>query len=222
MNTAWSYSSLKTFQQCPKKYYHLKVAKDVVDKPTKAMLYGNELHKAAEEYVKNGTPIPSKYNDTQLKATIEQLMELDGEKFCEFRMGLTKDLKPCDFFDKDVWWRGIADLLIINREKGLAYSLDYKTGSSAKYADVQQLDLVAEGVMAHFPEITRIKSGLLFVVSNEFVKAYQTADSRGRYMERVLPDLHRLQVATDTGVWNASPNNLCGWCPVKSCVHNGG
>ena len=137
-------------------------------------------------------------------------------------MGLTKDLEPCGFFDKHVWWRGIADLLIVNREKGLAYSLDYKTGKSARYADVQQLDLVAEGVMAHFPEITRIKSGLLFVVSNEFVKAYQTADSRGRYMEKVKPDLHRLQSAFENGVWNASPNNLCGWCPVKTCEHNRG
>lgn len=222
MNTAWSYSSLKTFQDCPKKYYHLKVAKDFVDKPTKATLYGNELHKAAEEFVKDGTPIPAKFDNTHIKPTLEQLMELEGERFCEYRMGLTKDLEPCGFFDKHVWWRGIADLLIVNREKGLAYSLDYKTGKSARYADVQQLDLVAEGVMAHFPEITRIKSGLLFVVSNEFVKAYQTADSRGRYMDKVKPDLHRLQSAFETGVWNASPNNLCGWCPVKTCEHNRG
>ena len=28
-NIKWSFSSLKTFQQCPKKYYHTKVAKDV-------------------------------------------------------------------------------------------------------------------------------------------------------------------------------------------------
>jgi len=25
---AWSFSSIKTFEQCPKKFYHLKVAKD--------------------------------------------------------------------------------------------------------------------------------------------------------------------------------------------------
>ena len=28
MNITWSYSSLKTFEQCPKKFYHLKVVKD--------------------------------------------------------------------------------------------------------------------------------------------------------------------------------------------------
>ena len=52
--TAWSYSSLKTFEQCPKKYYHLKVAKDVKDKGSSAMFYGNEVHKAAEQYMKEG------------------------------------------------------------------------------------------------------------------------------------------------------------------------
>ena len=50
--TAWSFSSLKTFEQCPKKYYHLKVAKDYEENfNTEAMRYGNEYHKAAEDYV---------------------------------------------------------------------------------------------------------------------------------------------------------------------------
>ena len=51
MNIAWSYSSLKTFQQCPKKYYHLKVAKDVKEAPSDAIAFGNKIHKIAQEYV---------------------------------------------------------------------------------------------------------------------------------------------------------------------------
>ena len=53
----WSYSSLSTFKQCPRKYYHTKVAKDVVEPMSQAMLYGNRVHKAAEEYVRDGKPI---------------------------------------------------------------------------------------------------------------------------------------------------------------------
>ena len=50
---AWSFSSIKTFDQCPKKYYHLKVAKDYEeDFNTEAILYGNEFHTAAELYVR--------------------------------------------------------------------------------------------------------------------------------------------------------------------------
>jgi hypothetical protein len=51
-NITWSYSSLKTFEQCPKKYYHLRIVKDVKDEGSEATIYGQEVHKAAEEYIK--------------------------------------------------------------------------------------------------------------------------------------------------------------------------
>ena len=58
---SWSYSSLKMFQQCPKKYYHLRVAKDYKDEDNTATVYGKEVHKAAEDFIKDGTPIPEKF-----------------------------------------------------------------------------------------------------------------------------------------------------------------
>ena len=32
-------------------------------------------------------------------------------------MGLTAELEPCTFKDKNVWWRGIADLVIVDEQK---------------------------------------------------------------------------------------------------------
>lgn len=58
-------------------------------------------------------------------------------------MGLTENLEPCDFFSDEVWWRGIADLVIIDEEEDLAWVIDYKTGKSARYADKGQLELMA-------------------------------------------------------------------------------
>ena len=56
----WSYSSATTFEKCPKQYYHLYVAKDIKQDPnTEHFLYGNEVHKACELYVKSATPLPS-------------------------------------------------------------------------------------------------------------------------------------------------------------------
>ncbi len=49
--TPWSYSSITLFQQCPKKYYHLRVAKDIVEPETEVLLYGKRVHEAAEKYV---------------------------------------------------------------------------------------------------------------------------------------------------------------------------
>ena len=154
---AWSYSSIKTFEQCPKKYYHLKVVKDVKDEGSTATIYGTELHTAAENFIKEATPIPARF--AFLQPVLDSLSKIEGEKHCEIKLGIAKrggKFTPCDFFAKDVWWRGIADLLIINEAKQQAYLVDYKTSKNAKYADTKQLDLLAGAVFTHFPKVMEI------------------------------------------------------------------
>lgn len=215
---AWSFSSLKTFQQCPKKYYHTKVAKDVVEPDTQATLYGKSAHTVAEEFIRDGKPIPAQF--AYLQPTLEVLNAIPGEKHCEFKMGLREDLTACDFFDPDVWWRGVADLLVVNNDTGVAHSVDYKTSKSARYADTKQLDLVALGIFAHFPNIVRVKSALVFVVSKEFVKAEHHAAMAEKYIEKPRQDVARLEAALDNGVWNPVQGPLCRFCSVKQCEYN--
>ena len=215
---AWSYSSLKTFQQCPKKYYHLKVVKDVKDEGSEATIYGKELHKAAEDYIKDGTPIPPQF--AFIQDTVDALKNIPGEKHTEIELGVSNKggrLNPCGFNDKNAWYRGIADLLIINGDEG--YLVDYKSSKNAKYADLKQLDLLAAAVFTHFPEVKSLKSALIFIVSNEFVKKEHSSMHKLAYFEHVRFDLERLETAIKTGVWNAVAGPLCGWCPVKTC-HN--
>lgn len=218
MSIAWSYSSLKTFQQCPKKYYHTRVAKDVKEGDSEATIYGKDLHKAAEDYIKDGTPIPPQF--AYIQATVDALKAIPGEKLCEERLAVTNrsgKLASCNFFDKDVWYRGVVDLLILQEDE--AYMIDYKTSKNAKYADVQQLDLMAAAIFIRYPNIKKIKSALVFVVSNEFVKKEQESSHQIAYFEKVRFDIERIETAMKTGVWNAVSGPLCGWCPVKQC-HN--
>jgi len=189
--TAWSYSAIKTFAQCPKKYFHLKVAKDVKDKPNAAALYGEQAHKAAEDYVAKGTPIEPKFHP--MKAIAEVLNAMPGEKFPEMKMGIKKvdgGYEPSEFTAPDVWWRGIADLVIINGEE--AKLVDYKTGKNAKYADVKQLDLMAGALFVLKPELKVVKSALAFVVSNDFISKNHTADLRDSYLSVFDKDLNAL------------------------------
>jgi hypothetical protein len=219
MNITWSYSSLKTFEQCPKKYYHLKVVKDVKDEGSEATLYGQELHKAAEDYIKEGKPIPPKFG--YIQETVDAIKNIPGEKHCELKLGVRKTdtgYEPCGFFDKDVWWRGIGDVIVVQDE--LAFSLDYKTSKNAKYADLKQLDILAAALFTHFPQVKKIKSALAFVVSNEFVHKEHFAEMRDSYFAAFEPDLDRLATAQETGVWNTNTGPLCKFCPVVSCEHN--
>jgi hypothetical protein len=218
MSIVWSFSSLKTFQQCPKKYYHTKIAKDVVEPDTTATLYGKTAHTVAEEYIRDDIPVPPQF--AYMQETLDSLKAIPGEKHCEMMLGFTKDLKSCEFHAPDVWWHGIADLVVINDEKKMAYSVDYKTSKSARYADVKQLDLVATGIFAKFPQIKRIKSALLFVVSKEFVKAEHHVEMMPKYVEKPARDVARIEAALENGVWNPIQGPLCKFCSVKQCEYN--
>ena len=213
--TAWSYSSIKTFEQCPKKYFHLKVAKDVKDEPGEAADYGTAVHLAAEEFIRDGKPIPEKF--AYIRPVVERLAALPGDKMAELKLGIRKDYSPCGFFDKDVWWRGIADLLVIDGHR--AWCVDYKTGKSARYADTKQLDLLAGAVFSHFPEVTKIKSSLIYVVSGELIPKTHVITERSQYLSVFDEHLEQLDDAMENGVWNAQTSPLCGWCPVTTCEH---
>ena len=43
----WSYSSISLFKQCPRKYHHLRILRDVVEPVTTYLAYGSDAHKAA-------------------------------------------------------------------------------------------------------------------------------------------------------------------------------
>jgi RecB family exonuclease len=217
---AWSFSSIKTFDQCPKKFYHLKVAKDFQeDQTADHLLYGTRFHEAAEFYVRDNTPLPPEFN--YALATLDMLKAMPGTKLCEYEMGLTENLAPCGFKSPDVWWRGIADLIIL-QEDGTARVIDYKTGKSAKYADKGQLELMALAVFKHFPDVKRVKAGLLFVVAGEFPKAEYSRDDEPKLWQKWLTDHGKMKKAYETGVWNPRTSGLCRrHCVVLSCPHNG-
>ena len=215
---AWSYSSISTYIQCPRKYQAEKVTKEVPYQDTEATLYGKAVHLAAEEFIRDGKPVPDKF--AFMRELLEPVSKYAGKHLCEYRLGLTRDLEPCEFFSKDVWWRGIPDFLALDGET--ATMIDYKTGKSSKYADTKQLDLLALAIFKHFPEVKKIKAGLLFVIANDFIKTKYEKVEHEKTWVNWLQDTARLEKALELGVWNPKPNFSCkGWCSVKDCIHNG-
>jgi hypothetical protein len=219
MTIKWSYSSLGLFQQCPRKYYHLRVAKDIVEPESEAMLYGTLVHKAAEDYIKDGIGVPEKF--AYIAPLLDVLKEIPGDKLCEYKMGLTVELEPCGFFDKKVWWRGIADIIILQGDRAL--TIDYKTGKKSQYADLKQLEVVSLAIFKHFPQVKKVKAGLMFLFADDFVKADYLPDNQEEAWTPWISEVGQLQSSVENNVWNAKPNFTCrGWCPVTSCVHNQG
>lgn len=214
----WSYSKIKAFEQCPKQFYHDKILKEVPFKETEATLYGTAFHTAAENYIGKGTPLPPKFSFAQ--KMLDSLNNKKGEKLCELKLGITEDLEPCGFYDNNVWFRGIADLIILDGD--LAWVIDYKTGKSSKYADKGQLELMAMTVFKHYPQVKTVRAGLVFVISNDLVKSTYTEYDKPKLWEKWLAKYKQMETAAVEDVWNAKPNGLCRrHCPIIECVHNG-
>ena len=211
----WSYSSLKQYQNCPKQYQEIKVLKNYTVKESEAMIYGKEVHTALEEYVRDNKPLVKNYQ--RFKGMVDSLVNIKGDKYVEYEMALRFDKTPCDFHDKDRWVRGIADLVIVDGD--CAFIVDYKTGSK-KYPDPKQLRLMSLMAFTHFPDIQKIKAGLLFVMHNAFVtEEYHRRDMDKSWGMFEQP-LKRLENSYETDVWQPNPTPLCGWCSVDSCEFN--
>lgn len=214
MKFTWSFSSLKDYINCPRQYQEIKVLKRFHKQPTPQMTYGNEVHKALEEYVGEGKPLAKNYE--RFKRVLDALIDIPGNKYPEHKMALDANRQPCEY-GKGYWVRGIADLLIIDGDT--AFVVDYKTGSN-RYPDPKQLKLMALMVFAHFPEVQLVKAGLLFVMHESFMPEEYTRDMADALWGAFNPDLERLKLSYETDKWMPNPTPLCGWCPVTTCEHH--
>lgn len=213
----WSFSSLKDFVNCPRQYNEVKVKQNYTKSVTEQMQYGTDVHRALEEYVRDGKPLPEFYQ--RFKKTADALKDIPGERYVEYKMALKEDQTPCGFNDPDYWVRGIVDLLIVDGNRALI--VDYKTGR-ADYADPDQLKLMALMTYAHFPEVDQIKASLMFVAHDKILFEEYRRDKQEELWDVFAPKLKRLEVSYENNFWPENPNFLCRkWCPVKACRFNG-
>ena len=215
-----SYSSLKQFEQCPKQFHEVRVLKRYKQEDTDATRYGTAVHKAIEDYIMLGTPFPTEF--AKFQPVVDQVLaKTKGERTCEAKLGLDDLGHTRDFFAEDAFLRGVPDLMVVNEPKKVAYIVDWKTGKSSKYADPEQLELMAVIAMCHNLAIETVRCALVFLVANDIV----TADYNRGQLPALLAKWHRrgydVQKLVDAGgPWNARPNSLCRFCPVTSCPHH--
>jgi hypothetical protein len=119
-----SYTGIKEFEQCPRRFQATKILKLYPYEETEATRYGNEVHKAIEEHLKYETPIPEKH--AQFTPVVQALASKPGRVEAELKFGVRRDLSPCGFFDRDVWLRGAADIVVLDDEGLKAWVGDWK------------------------------------------------------------------------------------------------
>lgn len=154
----WSFSKLKTLQQCPLKFYlqYVIKAKVPVAPPTLITTVGKAVHRVLE-FLIMGKSIKDSYRLTR-KEFVETLTNEEWENevlttelniiefrqrldnfetknpvkryIQELRVGVTADYSPTAFFGDDVYYRGVIDLGMQLQSNDIIL-LDHKTGAPA-------------------------------------------------------------------------------------------
>lgn len=213
----WSFSALKSFEQCPRKFFEIKVAQSVKEPEHPSAAYGKLVHEAAENNVRHGTPIPAEF--AVVAETVVALRQLTGEHRPEFDASLRQDLTPTTSDDPEVWYKGFIDLLILQPESKCAKVVDYKTGNS-KWADTDQLEIYALAVFEHFPWVEHVDGLLAFVKDGVGVAKSFCRDERTTLWGYWAARLARRDRCAAEDKWLPKPSGLCKFCPVQGCEHH--
>src|SRR5207344_1051384 len=78
---SWSYSRLKAFEDCPRRYHETQVKKDWPEEPSQILVFGDAVHKAMAESLRTGTPLPTKFK--QFQQWVDKVANTDGEMLVE-------------------------------------------------------------------------------------------------------------------------------------------
>lgn len=210
---AWSYSALTTYELCPKKYYHLYVAKDVKDADSSFSADGKIIHDAMKARVIDGKALP--LNLRYLEATAKKFADAPGQKHGEMKLALNRQYEPRDYFAPDVFVRVVIDLTIV--QDTTAIVVDWKTGKVKD--DPTQMALNAAVLARWMPEIGLFKTLFVWLQSNNLTPKNYTVSKFQAVWNDLLPRVAKIEEARKTTTFPAKEGPLCGWCPVKSCPH---
>lgn len=215
---AWSYSALSAFETCPRRFYHTRVKKDVEDPPGEAALWGQRVHKHLEDRLRDGTPLPHALRIYEPYAKKVALAGGDALQV-EQKVALDTDLKPCEYFSKAAWLRGVLDVVFVKGET--AFIFDWKTGR--RKHDMDQLALFAAIGRQVYPAVERFKTAYIWLKEKKLDQEVFTRDQLSDVWSRFLRRAQKIDDAQASGEYPPKPSGLCRrHCPVTTCEYHGG
>lgn len=214
---AWSFSALQMFENCPRKYWAVKIGKKVNDE-NQYNVQGDDEHQSIQHYAGKGILMPPALEP--IKLIVDMANAKPGEKYVEQKLSITQQLVPCKWNDWDnVWCRGAGDYIKVNGEN--AFYLDWKSGKKKSGDDTEdQAELTSALLMAHHPKVNKVVSGIVFYRWNQMNPHVVHRSDLGRIWNGFIGRVKEMETAKLQDYWPATPNPLCGWCPYKACPHN--
>lgn len=208
---AWSYSKLKNYDTCPKRHYEIDVLKNFQD-GGESLAWGNEVHDRMAKACTGAEALPDTMKEYQ--RWVDLVKDGPGQLFVEQKYAITRDFKPTAYFSRDVWYRGIGDVVRIAGPVALV--LDWKTGKVLE--DSVQLMLMAQCLFSHYPQLRRVRSEFIWLKEDCSTPEVFTREEVAQAWASLLPRVAALETASKTLTFPPKPSGLCKkFCPVNSC-----
>lgn len=217
---AWSLSALNNFETCPRKYHETAVLKRFKEPEGEALVWGNRVHKAFEDYYRNGKPFP-KGMERYKQIADRFLGAIDWDVVeAERKFAMNRNLDETAYFARDVWVRGLADVLLIKGDTALV--LDWKTGK--RKFDDDQLALLAAMVFRGYPSVTKVRAAFVWLADGDAVdQHFYSRDEQQALWSRFTGRVKKFDEAFKADDFPPNPSGLCRrHCPVKTCEYHGG
>ena len=206
-----SFSSMNTYFTCPKQYKLTYVTPVIPYQETDATRWGTEVHLALEEYCRDDKPLGDNYK--QFKPYGDKLKSLSGTKLYEHEMALDGRFNPTAFDDPAAVLRGIVDVLIVDGDKALVN--DWKTGKVKPDSD--QLKLFAGFVMAHYPDVQKVKTVYTWLAHKQTTTEVYSRNDLPDIWQHFLTKVNKIKSSYETDRWIPKTSGLCnGWCGAQS------
>ena len=207
---AWSYSKLKNYDTCPKRHYEIDILKSYIEetKPGGPLEEGNAAHDALAKACLGEATLPVRFSHYQ--QWVDRVRAGPGELRVEQKYAITRDFRATTYFARDVWYRGIGDVVRIDGP--VALILDWKTGKILE--DSVQLMLMAQCIFSHYPQVKRVRSEYVWLKEDCTTPEVFTRKEVADQWVEVLPRVAALETASKTLTYPPKPSGLC----KKNCV----
>ncbi|MAK80390.1 PD-(D/E)XK nuclease family protein [Phenylobacterium sp.] len=209
-NLTHSFSSIKMYENCPKRYYHQRITKEVQDTGSDATIYGERVHEALEHRLDKKVELPSE--SKAYEPLCKSIEGLGGTLQVEQKLTLSENLTPTTWWEKDAWLRSILDVLIIFEDEAIV--MDWKTGK--RRPDFSQLEMFALQVFSHYPNIKKVKSTFVWLKDLSLDShTYNRLDADDLWV-KLLSKTERINQSLINNNWPPKPSGLCRFCPAKN------
>lgn len=146
--------------------------------------------------------------------------------FTELRIGVTKDWEPTGFFSKDVWFRGVIDL-IIQLEDGCILIIDHKTGGGQGSLRPYEDQLNSYKILFHYgvSPVQGAQSYIHFIAAGEIKPSYfsNVNDIEGKLKTMLDFDVEgAIDQVKEIGYWKHIASSSCKWCDYAAVCKSEG